>query len=372
MSSLASSYIIVGAGVFGANLVDKIFDNYKKLGVNVGAELIKPEELRTRFEGLFADTDSRHVDNLLWNPSSGWAEAARALEGAVKAAVENGVHYVTASIANLTVEGGSCVGVRTEDGRTFTAERIILSTGAYTAKLMADSAPKQPELQVGGRITACSVCEAAVDLSPEQVKRFKHGPAFVLDANETQGETMPPTPDQQLKFIRDMPLKNTVYHAASDQEISVPFTDKFRSQWTTREHMPTQLVREIDTVMKGCYGKEVDGQQPSHYRLCWCVDSVLAQLNFSESLIYHVCRDGVTQDNNWYICPHPRCNNLYIATAGSFHGWKFLPIVGEYVVQMLKGELPEEMRKRWEWDRSFDGVPKNVLLPERELRDIED
>lgn len=39
---------------------------------------------------------------------------------------------------------------------------------------------------------------------------------------------------------------------------------------------------------------------------------------------------------------------------------------------MLKGELPEEMRKRWEWDRSFEGVPRNVLLPDRELRHVED
>ena len=80
-------------------------------------------------------------------------------------------------------------------------------------------------------------------------------------------------------------------------------------------------------------------------------------------------RDGVTPDNNWFISPHPRCRNLYIATAGSFHGWKFLPIIGKYVVRMLKGELSEEMRKRWDWDREFKGTP-NALIPKRELADI--
>ena len=39
---------------------------------------------------------------------------------------------------------------------------------------------------------------------------------------------------------------------------------------------------------------------------------------------------------------------------------------------MLKGELAEEERKRWQWDRSFEGVPRNVLLPEREVGDFED
>lgn len=167
--------------------IDKTFENYKKLGVDVGAELFKPEALKTRFNGLYVDTDLSEVENLLWNPSCGWAEAARALEGTIAAAVQNGVHYVTTSVASLILRDGSCTGVSTEDGRAFTATKTILATGAYTAKLLADSAPKQPDLQVGDRITAAGVCEAAVDLNAEQIKRFNEGPAFALDANETQG-----------------------------------------------------------------------------------------------------------------------------------------------------------------------------------------
>ena len=169
------------------DLVDKIFENYKKLGSDVKAELFGPEELRTRFNGIYADTDLSDVEHLLWNPSSGWAEATTALKYTLDAVVENGVHYVAASVANLILKDGACTGIRTEDGRTFTAKKIILSTGAYTAKLIADSAPDQPGLQVGNRITACGVCEAAVNLSPEQVEKFKNVPAFVLDANKTQG-----------------------------------------------------------------------------------------------------------------------------------------------------------------------------------------
>ena len=169
------------------DLVDKIFENYKKLGSDVKAELFGPEELKTRFNGIYADADLSNVEHLLWNPSSGWAEATTALKYTLDAVVENGVHYVAASVANLIMKDGACTGVRTEDGRTFTAKKIILSTGAYTAKLIADSAPDQPGLQVGNRITACGVCEAAVNLSPEQVEKFKNVPAFVLDANKTQG-----------------------------------------------------------------------------------------------------------------------------------------------------------------------------------------
>lgn len=167
--------------------VQKIFDNYKELGVDVKAELFSPKEMHTRFDGLYADGDFTDVDDILWNPSSGWAEAARALKATIEAAAENGVHYVSAPVAKLILKDGCCAGIRTEDGRTFTASKVILSTGAYTAKLLADSAPTQPELQVGDRITACAVCEAAVNLSPEQAKKFQNAAAFVLDAGIVQG-----------------------------------------------------------------------------------------------------------------------------------------------------------------------------------------
>lgn len=36
---------------------------------------------------------------------------------------------------------------------------------------------------------------------------------------------------------------------------------------------------------------------------------------------------------------------------------------------MLKGELPDEERKRWEWDRNLEGA-KNPVLPEREVEDL--
>ena len=131
-----------------ADLVDKIFDNYKELGFDVGAELFKPEELRTRFNGIYANADLTDVENILWNPSSGWAEAATALKSTLDAVMENGVHCITANVTSLILKDGACTGIRTEDGRTFTAKKTILCTGAYTAKLVADSAPTQPELQV--------------------------------------------------------------------------------------------------------------------------------------------------------------------------------------------------------------------------------
>ena len=84
----------------------------------------------------------------------------------------------------------------------------------------------------------------------------------------------------------------------------------------------------------------------------------------------HLTRDSFTPDQSLIISPHPHCRNLYFALGGSFHSWKFLPIIGSYVVQMLHGELEPEKAKKWAWDRASAGGAHGTLAPKRDLTDI--
>lgn len=52
---------------------------------------------------------------------------------------------------------------------------------------------------------------------------------------------------------------------------------------------------------------------------------------------------------------------------GTWHSWKFLPILGKYVVNMLDGRLSEEEKGRWDWDRKIDKIKREIP---RELRDV--
>ncbi|KAG7131629.1 L-saccharopine oxidase like protein [Verticillium longisporum] len=63
-----------------------------------------------------------------------------------------------------------------------------------------------------------------------------------------------------------------------------------------------------------------------------------------------MCWDATTKSHDFLITPHPHCANLFVATGGSFHGWKFLPVIGEYIVDMLFGRLAPEYADRWAWD----------------------
>lgn len=77
----------------------------------------------------------------------------------------------------------------------------------------------------------------------------------------------------------------------------------------------------------------------------------------------------MAKDLNFRICPYPETKNLYIATAGSNHGFKFLPVIGKYVADMLEGKLAGEWTDLWSW--RFGKVPADFQDPHPfPLRDL--
>ena len=77
----------------------------------------------------------------------------------------------------------------------------------------------------------------------------------------------------------------------------------------------------------------------------------------------------MAKDLNFRICPYPSTKNLYIATAGSNHGFKFLPVIGKYIADMLEGKLAKEWTDLWSW--RFGKVPANFQDPHPfPLRDL--
>jgi sarcosine oxidase/L-pipecolate oxidase len=89
------------------------------------------------------------------------------------------------------------------------------------------------------------------------------------------------------------------------------------------------------------------------------------------SLAHKFHRDAVTPNQDFLICEHPSSKSLYIAGGGSFHSWKFLPNIGQYVVRMLHNKLDEKEKKRWGWNRSNNGGACKMYSPVRDLKDIE-
>jgi len=138
--------------------------NFAELGVSAGLRTYPVDQARPLFENLFADADYTGVKEVLVNHNSGWAEAKEALQRTIKTAVGLGVKYITAEVAAVifeeTCERHKCCGVKTRNGDTVSADRVILCTGAYTPKLLVHSAPEWTDLHAGERIIAAGVTEA--------------------------------------------------------------------------------------------------------------------------------------------------------------------------------------------------------------------
>jgi sarcosine oxidase / L-pipecolate oxidase len=165
----------------------KCVSNYKALGEEAVAKIITPEEAKARFPG-FKDAAWTDVKECYYNPRSGWGEAEPALRGVIQAAIDRGVRYVQATVSRLSMDGkGACTGIQTVDGRELTADHILLCTGPHTAKLIADSAPEDKELQVGGRMVAAAAVSCAAKVAPEHRERFRRLPVFANLMGHTHG-----------------------------------------------------------------------------------------------------------------------------------------------------------------------------------------
>lgn len=157
-----------------------ITENYKKLIGKAPIELLAPENVEDEFDGILADADMRKVETCIWNAESGWGDAENALRSVIQAAVDLGVEYVPATVSRLSFdEAGGCTGAVTAEGSHLKADKVVLCTGATTAKLLADSAPDRPELQVKGRMVAAAAVMCAYRVPQDQLSKFKSAPIAI-------------------------------------------------------------------------------------------------------------------------------------------------------------------------------------------------
>lgn len=67
-----------------------------------------------------------------------------------------------------------------------------------------------------------------------------------------------------------------------------------------------------------------------------------------------------TSTGDFLICPHPKFQGLHMAIGGSFHGWKFLPLLGSFVVDSMNDVLPDDLASKWSWNQKLDGDMKKL------------
>lgn len=341
-----------------------VLDNYRKLGRRADLKAVSIAEAKSLFGGLFDEADYEGVKEVLLNKTSGWAAAGDCLRAVTKRAIELGVKYVVSEVSTLQFsssaggEGGGgegrkgkCIGVKLANGTSLTATHTILCTGAFTSKLLEYSAHSSgnASLRAGDRILAAGITTGMTTLNATDSPRFKHMPVAVQGYTASTGPfigSLPPTQDtNELKWWGQTIFSNN-QEVFPGRFISAPPNRDDYAQWQVSKRMK----QDIQFANRVFYGNKGADWEFDHYRVCW---------------------DAFTTSADFIISPHTGAPaGLYVATCGNFHGWKFFPVLGKYIVQMLEGDLEEELALKWAWDRERPDPSSNPDWPRAEYKTL--
>lgn len=332
----------------GSDLSERIRRVFRDRGHDP-TENVSLRQVEERWNGILKGTDLKGFEKAYWNPEAGWCDAAAATASLMKAALNYGVNYVTGDVSNLVVDQGMVQAVRTRDGRHFSADQIVLATGAWTSSLMSpieDMLNIPEEDRVEHQAQATGVAVAHYKMSEAEMEQLSEMPVVVYGEH---GEVIPPPSNRLLKFTNSYTFSNVVM-TGSGHRISMP-PDRDQHIVSDRLKRETEAVMPSKVMPNFTRGKEAE-----YWRICW---------------------DSRTPTQDWLLCRHPNSNlqNLYLAIGGSFHSYKFLPIAGQYMVNVLNGKgNGAEMDRAWAWKKDTTGLrgAHESTAPKRELRDLDD
>lgn len=114
--------------------------------------------------------------------------------------------------------------------------------------------------------------------------------------------------------------------------------DRISRPRTVRTHgeddgtrVPRHILQRIHAKLEGAY-PELGKVALETTRLCWYTES---------------------PDENWFIDQVPGHPTLFIATGGSGHAFKFLPVIGRLVKERIEGRLRPEDAVKFSLGREF-------------------
>ncbi|KAL4877768.1 FAD dependent oxidoreductase [Aspergillus karnatakaensis] len=236
-------------------------------------------------------------------------------------------------------------GIKTADGKTHAAEMTILACGGWTPSIL-------PALDNLCEATAGSVVLFKLEPGTALFERFAPDrfPSWqykMRDGAEGGLYGFPRDENGWLKIgYRGTKYTNPVVQG-DGKERSVPVT-----RWSDTDQegkftsIPEQAVKVVRSFLASHLPELAEnGVDIALTRVCWYTDSF---------------------DNHLVVDRVPECEGLMVATGGSGHAFKYLPVIGEWVVDVLEGVGGErEAVRAWRWRELKGETPANVLMEGR-------
>ncbi|KAL7944179.1 FAD dependent oxidoreductase [Trichoderma barbatum] len=321
-------------------------ENMEKAGHH-GTQLINNEQEAIRLAsqkglGSALQPFGKNVLGVL-DTTGGYVLADKACVFALHKAKSLGVRFILDSTSGLftsftydsALTSGTKVitGITTADGKSHPAALTIICCGGWTPSLL-------PSLDSLCETTAGSVFMLRIPESSPFRQRFHHSrfPSWSFNMRDHGAEGGLygfPVDDDGILKVGYRGTKYTNPQKQYDgQERSVPVTKWSGSVDSASSLTITQAPQQAHKVVSKFlddYLPELgnSGIKISESRLCWYTDSF---------------------DNHYVIDYVPRYEGLVCATGGSGHAFKFLPNIGNWVVDVIEGvALERPAIKAWRW-----------------------
>ncbi|KAF2184602.1 fructosyl peptide oxidase [Zopfia rhizophila CBS 207.26] len=277
----------------------------------------------------------------VFSRDGGWLAAAKAINAIGEFLWDQGVKFRFGGAGSFKrpifgKDGTTCIGVETEDGTKYYADKVVLAAGAWSPALV----------DLEGQCCSKAWVYGHIQLSPEDAAEYKDTPVVY---NGDIGFFFEPNEKRIIKICDEFPgftrfKQHQPYGASAPKRISVPRSHAKHPTDTIPDASDKSIRRAIATFLPRFKSKEVFDRA-----LCWCTDTADAAL---------------------LICEHPKWKNFILGTGDSGHTFKLLPNIGKHVVELIEGNLAQDLADAWRWRPGGDALKSRRKAPAKDLADM--
>ncbi|KAI0386287.1 putative fructosyl amino acid protein [Hypomontagnella monticulosa] len=293
-----------------------------------------------KYIGVMSGTGAQFADWGYLNQGSGWADAEASMKWFYDRVVAtNRITFVNGTAESLETDEASqkVTGAKLKDGTTLSADLVIVAAGAWTPTLVDLSSQAVATGQVLGYL----------DLTEEEQEKLEKIPVML---NLSTGIFVIPPRNRVLKIARHAygylnpkplskpPLGTPRPNGAESslKLVSQPYTHLDDAELS----IPPEGEKALrEGLRKMVALPELQDRPFSRTRLCWYTD---------------------TATGDWIIDYHPYWKGLFVATGGSGHAFKFLPVIGDKIVDTIMGTCRSGFHEMWKW-KTVDDVEKAIV-----------
>jgi sarcosine oxidase / L-pipecolate oxidase len=205
-----------------------------------------------------------------------------------------------------------CIGFKTAGSQIHHARRTIVSLGAYTAALIP---------QIGSFIVAKSWSVTHIQLTESECSYLRGIP--VLNVRDL-GFFF--EPDPATKLLKICPLGAGFVNTNKETGVSLPPLDALPE---LQDYIPASDEKKLRRLLRETLPWLADRPFVDQ-KMCWFADTADSEY----------CVDFVPETGN----------TLVVLSGDSGHGFKMMPIVGQWVLKLLEDET--QVLPRWRWKNS--------------------